>query len=188
MKKIFMGILLLALCAVLAACKGSKTGDAARSKTCEIFQVGDYPIAVTTPSGWEKESDSGSFDLQCISPKLDMYLSVYGFSALDLSEEQTAQDLFELQADAVLSARDNVAEIEPVSMTEDNGKIIYSALYSAERAGVKNYYHFFFIHFKSTDNMAWILFSGMPSVIEKNQDTIDEIITAVTDRSSQTPL
>lgn len=179
MKKIFAIVFMLLQCVTLSACIGGVTGDAASYDTSEVFQVGDYPILITTPNGWEEEADPGNLDLQCISPKHDVYISAYGYSALDLAEEQTAKELFELQTAELFSARDNAAEMEPISMTEDEEKVLYRNLYSAERDDVKNYYQLFFIHFKNTGDMAWIMINGMPSIIEKSQDTIEDIIAKV---------
>ena len=177
MKKLFVLILSFSLCLSLSACTSGEADYSVSQDTRKVFQAGDYPIWVTTPSDWKKESDPDSFDLQCRSPKKDMYLSVFGFSALDLSDDP--QDLFELQTNEIMSLRDNATEIEPITSTEDDEKTLFTSLYSGEHNGAKYYYRFFFIHFKSTGDMAWISFNGMPSVVENNSEVIDEIISTV---------
>lgn len=179
MKKLLAIMLSLSLCISLSACKDGMSSYIASQEASEIFRVGDYPILITTPNGWTKEDDMGSFDLQCRSPKRDMYLSVYGYYGIDLAEEQTTQELFELQINEILSLRDNVTEIEPATSTEGDERTLYSSYYSGEQDGCKYYYRFYFIRFKTTDDMAWISFNGMPSVVEKNKEAIDEIVSKV---------
>lgn len=148
-------------------------------KQKEVFQVEGYDIRIETPAGWE-ETDAVNFDLQCLSPKSDMYLSVYGFYRIDMSEDQTVEELFEIQNSMILDNREHVKEINPISFEEDEYRAVYSVLYSGERDGHKNYYQMYMIEFYDSDKLAWILFTGVPSVIEHNREAIDSIISNVT--------
>lgn len=189
MKRILTMVLILCLSITLAGCLEKSVSleneevlenEEIQENEKAVFRVSDYDIWITTPSDWE-EAETDNLDLQLENLKADMILSAYGYYKIDMAEGQQAQDLFEEQNELILSRRDHVTELEPMTSMDDTEKTIYSALYSAERSGSKNYYNFFFIDFKHTDSMVWILFTGIPSSIEKNRDGINDIISKVQD-------
>lgn len=177
-KKLLAVALALSLAVTFSACAYKTSNSNDTDKETKAFQVSDYPIWITTPDNWEKQKKD-NLDLQYMAPQGDIFLSMYVYYAIDLAEDQSGQSLFEIQNESLLSLRENVSEIEPTSSNENEEKIVYSSLYSAELDGSKNYYNFYLIEFKNTGDMAWILFSGIPSSIEKNRDTISQIISNV---------
>lgn len=176
-KKILAIMLALSLYTTLSADTDKLVNQVEKT---EAFQVSNYEVWIVVPSDWE-ESETENLDLQLQKSKSNIILSAYGFLEMDLAEGQHVQDYFEMQNEYLLSKRDNIIELEPISSIDDAEKTIYSVLYSAERDGIKNSYNFFFIDFKNTDNLVWIVFTGVPSVIKKNKDSINDIISKVQD-------
>lgn len=146
-----------------------------------VFPVASYDIWITTPGDWEQQ-DADNLDLQCLDAKQNLYLSAYGYWDIDLPEDLSApEELFHQQNLLILDLRKNVQEIESLSTANDTDKTVYSVLFSAERDGSKNYYDFYMIDFKHTEQKLWILFTGIPSTIESNRNIIRDIVSNIKD-------
>lgn len=144
----------------------------------QVFQVPGYDVWITTPRGWQ-ETDPESLDLQCSSLEWGMYMSVFGFYKMDLAQGESVQILFEAQNDFIMSETEYAQEVEPVSIRKEVDKTIYYALYSGEIEGSKNYFSIFLVEFQDTDDMAWIMFNGMPSSVEEYREAIASIVLDV---------
>ncbi len=177
LKKLLLSILIISI--ALFSGYGVVRSVIGEAEKNEEFFIEDYNIMVTTPSGWEGDFDT-NFDLQCLSPKGDTYLSVFAYTYLDYSEDETPIEFFKKQNDGVLLKRDNVVTIEEISKTEFDNRVIYSSLHSAERDGTKNYYNSYLIDFYYDERLVWVLCTGMPSVIDREQTNLEQIITDIT--------
>lgn len=152
----------------------------------EEFEVGensentmiieDYDVSFTFSNDWEKVIAEIPFDLQCTNG--DAYASIFTYHKIDLTEEQTPADIFNIQNDDILSRRDNTIKVSEEEMYEFENKLIHSVLYSGEKDGRKNYYYFNLIEFKDADVFAWVLFSASPSYSLNNIDEWNAIITS----------
>ncbi len=146
-------------------------------KEDEVFKISEYDIEVKTSAGWTKMEET-NFDLQCMSPSKDMIMSIFVYRDEDLKSDQTPEKLFREQTDELLSKRKNVLELEGFEVETAKNKVIYSMLCSADRdGGSGNYYQFYLIDFEGADTMAWILFTGLPTVVSNGEGEIDKIIS-----------
>ena len=174
MKKLAILILSACLCISISAC--TSTEEAAPENV--VFSVADYPVQVTCPQGWWQKEES-NFDLQCKSKDSSINMSIFCYYDIDLSDGMTRQDFFESQNQSVMDMRENASIVEEMNSTQYEDKEIVSILYSAEYEAGKNYYYMNLVSFTDSDCFAWVLFSGMPSEVNANRDTIDNILDLV---------
>lgn len=147
----------------------------------QVIAVDGYDIEVGFRDGWERRSDGETaFDLQCIYGDDDACASFFYFYYVDLTEDTTAEDVFEIQNQEIIGKRDHVVILEEASERKSGDKTIQSLLFSAENEGHKNYYYTHFVEFgKGSDQFAWVLFTCMPSDMDKFRAEFDEIIDSL---------
>ena len=174
MKKLIILILSACLCISICACTSKE--EAAPENV--VFSVADYPVQVTCPQGWWQKEES-NFDLQCKNKENSITMSIFCYYDIDLSEDMTRQDFFESQNQTLMDMRENVSIVEEMNAAEYEGKEIVSILYSAEYEAGKNYYYMNLVSFTDSDCFTYVLFTGMPSEINANRDTIDNILNSV---------
>jgi hypothetical protein len=175
MKKQFL-VIILVLSVFLSSC-GFIARDG-ESDSSQVFAVPGYNIELTCPAGWE-QTETSNFDLKLINDDGTIQLSVFGYMEIDLNEDTPPEDLFQIQNSDLLDKRDNVAAVEEPTVVEKDGRLLYSALYSGERDGSKNYYYMNMVHYTQTGHIAWILFNGVPSSVTTNRETLDQILETV---------
>ncbi|PWL71530.1 MAG: hypothetical protein DBY25_05395 [Clostridiales bacterium] len=151
----------------------------------QTYTISNYGIEVPAPQGWE-ETGAENLDLQLYNSSIGMYMSIYGYTDDEFDEGTSPEDVLELQSCFILDRRDQVQEIEGLETKEYGDKTVYTVLYSAEKDGHQNYYRFSLLDFKSSDKMAWVLFTAMPSDIIAYSDTISELIANITVTSEVT--
>lgn len=152
------------------------TGTSAEIQT---FTVGTYGIEVSVPQEWE-DTGAENFDLQLYNSYVDMYMSIYGYTDDEFDPDTSPEEVFEHQNSYVLNQRDQVREIKSLQTKEYGDKTVYSILYSAKKDGNQNYYRFYLLDFKSSDKMAWILFTAMPANMIAHSNTTSELVANIT--------
>lgn len=183
MKKRYL-LMISALCIFLNACgpdagqRASNTEPVISAEQTKVFVIPDYEIEVTCPSDW-KQVETENFDLKCTNGKNNIYMSIFANMEIDLSADLPVDDLFTTQNHDVMVLREHAAVIEEESITELDGRRLYSTLRSAERNNVKNYYYMNMVYYKESGHIAWVLFNGMPSDIIKNRETLDAILLTI---------
>jgi hypothetical protein len=143
------------------------------------FIVQDYDIKVTCPGDWI-QTNSDNLDFQVVNKSQSIYMSIFAYMDMDITEWESVKDFFASQNQALLDKRDSVTLIEELAEVNYEDKIIYSILYSAEYDGIKNYYFINFVDFKESDRLAWVLFTGTPSVISVNRENLDSTLLTLT--------
>ncbi|MGI5896697.1 MAG: hypothetical protein ACOX6U_07035 [Oscillospiraceae bacterium] len=152
------------------------TGASAENQT---FAVGTYGIDVSVPQGWE-DTGAENFDLQLFHSSIGMYMSVYGYTDDEFDPGTSPEEVFERQNSSILTLREQVQELKDLQIEEYEDKTVYTILYSAEKDGNQNYYRVYLLDFKSSDKMAWILFTAMPADMIAHSNTTSEIVANVT--------
>lgn len=174
MKKHFLLFMAICLSLNLCACGIGEKPDS----NGVVFSVKDYPMQVICPEGWW-QTDADNFDLQCESKNNALIMSIFCYHEIDLPENMSRQEFFESQNQMLLDMRDQASLIEDMSEKQYADKKIASVLYSAENEGHKNYYYMNLVSIDNSDYFAWVLFTGMPSEINAQRDTIDEILQTI---------
>ncbi|MDO5574208.1 MAG: hypothetical protein Q4G60_09570, partial [bacterium] len=141
----------------------------------QVMAVDGYDILVMPGSDWEQRTDEDiPYDLQCIYKNNEAYASFFYYFYIDMSDGTSAEDVFEMQTDDIMGKRDHVKVVEDVSERENNGKTIRSILFEGEKDGYKNYYYANLVEFgEAADQFAWVMFTSMPSDMEKNRAAFD---------------
>lgn len=169
-------LLFVTMCLFFNLCACSPEGKSESENT--VFFVADYPLQVTCPYSWWQKEES-NFDLQCKSNDSAIIMSVFSYYDIDLSVDMSRQEFFEYQNQLLLDMRENISLIEEMTETQYEDKSITSILYSAENENIKNYYYMNLVSINNSDCFAWVLFTGMPSEINAERDTIDDILKTV---------
>lgn len=170
MKKV--AVIILAVCMLLSGCSVLEDVTPFIEITEKGFSVEDYGLQITADSTF-RENTGGSFDLQITND--DAYISVMAYKYIDLPEDTTPADVFDMQNDDLLSKRTAVNVIEEAT-TEG---AITKALYSAEKDGVKNYYGSYLMDFPEAQTFAWVLVTAVPSYFESNRAYLDGIVCSL---------
>jgi hypothetical protein len=153
---------------------GSSCSVSDSTKFKEIA-VPDSGITFTFPESWRELADKEPYDLQCTNG--NAYASVFAFRAIDLSENTTPLDIFEMQKEDLFSRRTNVKKISETEDYLSDDARIRSELYSAEKDELKNYYYCNVIDLAGdTGAFAWLIFTAVPSYADRNLDTWKQIV------------
>ncbi|NLE31388.1 hypothetical protein GX618_03915 [Candidatus Dojkabacteria bacterium] len=172
--KIRVLVSIIALVVLMGACGKTAAGD----EQGKVFVVSGYDIEITCPSGW-KQIDTPNFDLKCINRNDTVNMNVFAFMQEELGEDYSAESLFTDQNQDLIAKRDNVMVLEEETVTESEGRVLYSTLFSADRDGSTNIYYINQVYFPNSGHIAYILFNGIPSEIKRNRDTLDKILMTV---------
>ena len=177
MKKFLIG--LLAVCMVFSAVGCSVLNDVAPQvqPTEKKFSIDSYGLQITADSTFQ-EKTGGSFDLQITNN--DAYISVMAYPYIDLPQDLTPLDVFDMQNEDLFSKRTAVAVIEEAKTQILSQYTITQALYSAENDGNKNYYASYLIDFPDEEVFAWVLVTAMPSYMERNRESLHNIVCSLT--------
>ncbi len=138
-----------------------------------VFSIDSYHLQITADSTF-REKTGGNFDLQIAND--NAYISIMAYKYIDLPEDLTPLDVYDMQNEDIFSRRTAVAIIEQ-SKTQSH---ITHAVYSAEKDGVKNYYATYLVDFPDEETFAWVLVSAMPSYLDNNKEYLHNIVCSLT--------
>ena len=139
-----------------------------------IFAISDYNMQLTADSEFKKAEQESEWDLQITDN--NVYLSVMAYKSIDLNENQSPEDAYDAQNKELFEKRDNVSVIIKKNTEISEDKIIIHTRYSAESEVGKNYYDSFLVNFPEKETFAWILVSGVPSVIENYTEKVEDMV------------
>lgn len=106
--------------------------------------------------------------------------SIFFYYYIDLSYDSTAEDLLYIQTQDIMDKRDHVEVVEDLTTRESGNKTIKSLLLSAEKEGSKNYYYANLVEFgDEADQFAWVMFTVMPSDMDKYRAEFDGILDSM---------
>lgn len=176
MKKYILLVLLITF--LLVSCDIIESVDQLQKEKVDdemnVVQIEGYGIEMEFPSDWDDITNGTQFDLKCTNK--NCYFGAFVYYDIDLAKEQTPYDIFEIQNDDLLSRRENIEFIGD-DFIEVNGKSIHSMHYYGESDGKKNHYYFNLVEFENkSDKFVWILFTGYPSVAQKQMEEWSKII------------
>ena len=147
----------------------------------QVFQVIPYDMRFTFSDDWEETTDHSQFDLQ-MKRGNRYYCSIFGFKDIDLANDMTPEDIYELQKEDLLGKRDFTELVREEPVWEDESRKIYRELYSGELDGIKYYYYCCLVDFKEpAQGLAWVVFSGVPSWVENDVEELDQILMSAED-------
>ncbi|MBQ2730410.1 MAG: hypothetical protein IJF24_00125 [Clostridia bacterium] len=177
MIKKIMGVLLL-ICILFSfgGCSALNIVNSYIEPTESIFKIDSYHLQITADSTFEEET-GGDFDLQITNG--DCYISVMAYKQIDISDDLTPLDVFDIQNEDLFSRRTNVNVIEEAKTQTLSQKNITKKLYSAEKDNVKNYYATYLIDFPDDKTFAWVLVSAIPSYLDENQEYVHNIVCSL---------
>lgn len=173
LKKII--VLLLTICTLLLAvgCSAIDKRNPFSQPTEKVFSIDNYKLQITADTTFKEDTD-GEFDLQITND--ECYISVMTYKYVDIAEDLTPMDVFDMQNDALFSQRGNVTVVEKATTQTLGQKSIIKALYSAEKDKIKNYYVAYLIDIPENETLSWVLVSAMPTYIIENKENIDNIV------------
>lgn len=178
MKKVIIVLLLIA-CMLFSAAGCSVTRDTTSlSKPTEaVFSIDNYQLQITADSTFQ-EKTGGNYDLQITNG--NTYISIMAYKYIDLPENLTPLDVYDMQNEDLFSKRTAVTIIEETKTQSLSQCTITHALYSAEKDGVKNYYASYLVDLPDEETFAWVLVTAMPSYLDNNRDYLHNIVCSLT--------
>lgn len=85
------------------------------------FTIDNYNLQITADNTFHEDTN-GDFDLQITNN--DCYISIMAYTYVDLPQDITPQDIYDLQNEDLLSKRENVKLIEDLITRTDPEKTI----------------------------------------------------------------
>jgi len=141
-----------------------------------IFTVDNYHLQITADSTFNEKTD-GDWDLQITNE--NAYISIMAYRHIDIPENLTPLDIYDMQNEGLLSQRTTVNVIEKAKTQTFSQQVVTHALYSAEKDGVKNYYASYLIELPDDETFAWVLVSAMPSYLDENKEYLHNIVCSL---------
>ena len=174
--KTWISVLLL-ICVLCSAVGCGIVGIPALSEPKElVFPIELYHLQLTADTTFY-QTDGGSFDLQITNDKA--YISVMAYKYMDISEDLTPLDVYEMQNEDLFGKREAVSVVEEKKTQTLSSGEMTRAIYSAERDGIKNYYATYLIDFPNDEVFAWVLVTAMPSYLSENTDALHAIVCSL---------
>ena len=170
MKKAIVFILMTCILFSAVGCSSTKPSE-------KIFSIESYNLQIKADNTFS-EKTAGDFDLQITNDKC--YISIMAFEYIDLPNDLTPSDVYDMQNDDIFSRRSNVTTIEETKSESFSNRTITKALYSAEKDGIKNYYATYLIDLPEDEVFAWVMITAMPSYLSDNQEYLNNIASSLT--------
>ena len=177
MKKVFVIFLMACMLFSAAGCSVLNDADSLLKPTEAVFTIDRYHLQITADSTFQ-EKTGGSYDLQITNGST--YISIMAYKYIDLPENLTPQNVYDMQNEDLFSKRTAVTTIEEAKTQALSQRTITHALYSAEKDGVKNYYASYLVDLPDKETFAWVLISAMPSYLDDNRAYLHDIVCSLT--------
>lgn len=172
-------VVLLMTCMLFSATGCSVLDDTVSlfEPTETVFSIDSYHLQITADSTF-REDTGGSFDLQITND--NAYISIMAYKYIDLSEDLTPLDVYDMQNEGLFSQRTAVTVIEEENTPSLSQNVVMQALHSAEKDGVKNYYATYLVDLPDEETFAWVLVTAMPSYLDENREYLNDIVYSLT--------
>lgn len=177
MKKTVLFTLALCLLLSVTGCSLPEMPGAATEPAEKVFTVDTYQLQLTADSSFQ-ENTAGSFDLQITNGQC--YISIMAYSYIDLPQDTTPADVYEMQNQDLFGKREHVTAVEDTVTQAPSGALVSYGLYSAERDGTKNYYATYLMDFPDGETFAWVLVTSAPSYMEANREMLHNYVCSLT--------
>ena len=177
MKKVIVMFLMACMLFSAAGCSVPNDTDSLFKPTEAVFSIDNYHLQITADSTFQ-EKTGGNYDLQITNGST--YISIMAYKYMDLPENVTPLDVYDMQNEDLFSKRTAVTVIEEAKTQSLSQRTITHALYSAEKDGVKNYYASYLIDLPDAETFAWVLVTAMPSYLSDNRDLLHDIVCSLT--------
>ncbi len=141
-----------------------------------VFNIDSYDLQITADSIFNEDT-AGDFDLQITNG--DCYISVMAYKQIDISDDLTPLDVYDMQNEALFTQRTAVNVIEEAKTQTSSQQVVTHTLYSAEKDSVKNYYATYLIELPDDETFAWVLVTAMPSYLEENKEYLHNIVCSL---------
>ena len=178
MRKMIAVVMAVCVLFSLAGCSALEDATAIVRPKEKVFSIDTYHLQITADTTFQEKTGGNSWDLQITNG--DAYISVMAYKYIDLPQDVTPADVYDMQNQDIFSKRDNVATVEEtMTQTLPGCKVTYG-MYSAEKDGGKNYYASYLMDFADAETFAWVLVTAVPSYMEENKETLHNIVCSLT--------
>lgn len=177
MKKIIAFLIMSCILFSAVGCSVPNNPASLFEPTETVFTIDNYHLQITADSTFNEKTD-GDWDLQITNE--NAYISIMAYRHIDISENLTPLDVYDMQNEGLLSQRTAVNVIEKAKTQTFSQQVVTHALYSAEKDGVKNYYATYLVELPADETFAWVLISGMPSYLNDNREYLHDIVCSLT--------
>ena len=176
MKKVMVVLLTVCILFSEAGCSFLNDTYSLTKQTETVFSIDSYNLQITADNAFHQEPIS-NFDLQLTNR--NSYISIMAYKYIDLANNSTPLDIYDMQNEDLFSRRENVTIIEDVEVQSLPQAVVTQTTYSAEREGIKNYYVSYLIDFPNAETFAWVLVTAVPSYIDNNRAYLNNIVCSL---------
>lgn len=144
------------------------------------YTVTGFEFTVEADENWTEVVVTEPYDLKLSNEAEDLNFYVMANKKMDLVDDLDCDDLQKLKMDDLMSKIDSPEEVEQSKLVLNNkNKVIYSSLYLGETDYAKVYFYSFGVYLPESEEMLWVLVTGLPSGVLANKDMIEKMVMEI---------
>ena len=132
-------------------------------------------VEVVCTGDW-RERNAPNLDLQIISDRLGLCLSLFGYEGWQVQRSGGAKWLFRSQNGQLLENRQNVTLIRPEYWEQVGEKTVYRTTYRANYQNTPCIYLFSVVSFPQKGTCVWMMLNGVAKNVEEHGAVFDQLI------------
>lgn len=123
-----------------------------------------------------RNTDAPNLDLQLVSDRLGLCLSLYGYEDWQIRRSGGAKWLFRSQNRQLLENRQNVTQMEAENCQQMGEKTVYRTAYRASYQNTPCIYRFSMVYFPKKGTCVWMMLNGVAKKMEEHGAVFDQLI------------
>ncbi len=123
-----------------------------------------------------RDTDAPNLDLQLVSDRLGLCLSLYGYEDWQIRRSGGAKWLFRSQNRQLLENRQNVTQMEAENCQQMGEKMVYRTAYRASYQNTPCIYRFSMVYFPKKGTCVWMMLNGVAKKMEEHGAVFDQLI------------
>jgi len=159
---------------IVLLCISALLFTACSSEQDQTFRVGETPVILTAPSGWNKTAGEAK-TLTLASDTMTMTADV-GAKADWLTDGKTSWQLFGEQNEAFLANHTYLQNITNETTSTKLTIMVHSRILEAEKDGKAVAYYLATVEFQNADLLVRVVVTAEPSVMRRDYKQIERIL------------
>ncbi len=148
-----------------------------KEKKQHRFAIHNHHVSaeVVCTGDW-RDTDAPNLDLQLVSDRLGLCLSLYGYEDWQVRRSGGAKWLFRSQNRQLLENRQNVTQTEAENCQQMGEKTVYRTAYRASYQNTPCIYRFSMVYFPQKGTCVWMMLNGVAKKMEEHGAVFDQLI------------
>lgn len=123
-----------------------------------------------------RDTDAPNLDLQLVSDRLGLCLSLYGYEDWQVRRSGGVKWLFRSQNRQLLENRQNVTQMEAENCQQMGERTVYRTAYRASYQNTPCIYRFSMVYFPKKGTCVWMMLNGVAKKMEEYGAVFDQLI------------